>query len=85
MKVTLTEITKEKILSWAVWVMIIIAIILFLLRIFGNSPTIEQMLLGTILAFIVKLVQDTATVKVEFKHLNEKVCGLEQELKNHKH
>ena len=70
--------TKEKFLDWLVWAFIIITIILFLLRIFGNSPTIDQLAAGALVGFLLKIYS-----KVD--RIDKKLFELSYEFKNHKH
>ena len=56
--------TKEKFLDWLVWAFIIITIILFLLRIFGNSPTIDQLAAGALVGFLLKIYSKVGMKKM---------------------
>lgn len=71
-------ITKEKFLDWLVWLLIIVTIILFLLRIFGNSPTLDQLAVGVLVGFLLKLY-----AKVD--KIDKKLFEFGYELRNHKH
>ena len=69
---------KDKIIDWVVWVLIVVAIILFLLRIFGNSPTVDQLAVAVLVGFLLKIYS-----KVD--KIDKKLFELSFELKNHKH
>ncbi len=83
---------SQRFLNWFVWIMIGVTAILFLLKIFGDSPTIEQMFIGTFVTFLVAIYKELIDIKgktgehsTELKHTNQQIAEIKQELKNHKH
>ncbi|HIH13912.1 MAG TPA: hypothetical protein HA224_01515 [Nanoarchaeota archaeon] len=85
-------ITKEKVLDWLVWILITITIILFLLRIFGDSPTLDQLLMGVFASVFIALYKEVIDIKgkasensTELKYIKEQINDAKQEFKNHKH
>lgn len=48
-------INKDKLLDWAVWAIIIIVIVLFILHIVGDSPTLDQIAVGALAGFLIKI------------------------------
>ncbi len=72
---------KDELLDWLVWAIIIITIILFILRIFGNSPTIDQLAVGALVGFLLKLYTKVDRMDKKLFELTFKF----EELRNHKH
>ena len=68
----------DKILDWLIWAIIILTIILFIWRIFGNSPTFDQLAASALVGFLLKLY-----TKVD--KIDKKLFELGYEFKNHKH
>ncbi len=69
---------KDKILDWLVWAIIVLTIILFIWRIFGNSPTLDQLAVTALVGFLLKIYS-------KVNKIDKKLLELGFELKNHKH
>ena len=54
------------------WAFVIIAIALFLLFLFGKSPTLEQSLLALMIGFVIKLHGDIKELKGRFDMYSNK-------------
>lgn len=68
---------KDKILDWLIWAIIILTIILFIWRIFGDSPTLDQLAVGALVGFLLKLYSKVDKVGRKITEHDIKIKNLE--------
>ena len=74
---------KINIYEILIWIFFIIAIIMILWYIFGNSPTIEQTLLVLIITFLFKIQADVVSNMSEIKTIKSSFIRLAGDFKEH--
>ncbi len=77
--------TKEFVLSAAFWISFAAAIILILLFVFGNSPTIEQIVIGIAVPVVLDIYKRFSSLDRKISKLEESNSWIRQSLERIEH